>query len=74
MAAVQAGRRWGHPWLLGIRRTKSGGAQRSGREGGTGPGSGAVGWAAWAGRQAMARGVGGSARLEKKRKMKSIRN
>jgi hypothetical protein len=40
MVAAQAGRPWGSAWLHGLRRTKAGGARRSGREGGTGP----VGW------------------------------
>jgi hypothetical protein len=33
-----------------------------------------VGWVAWAGQQAKAEGVGRPAGLEKKRKIKSIKN
>jgi hypothetical protein len=76
-AVVQAMRWRGSNFLLGLRRTKVGGARRSGREGwrwAGGARSGEVGWVAWVGWQAKARGVGGLAWLEKKRKMKSIRN
>jgi hypothetical protein len=70
-AVVQAGRRRGSAWLLGLRRTKAGGARRSGREGGHWTGeseSGEVDWVAWASRHAKAGGVGGPTGLEKKRK------
>jgi hypothetical protein len=71
VAAVQAWRRRGSAWPLGLRRMKADGPQWSGREGGCwagGSGTGIMGSVAWAGRQAKAEGVSGPAGLETKRK------